>query len=210
MEFFKRYFRPTLSSIVASLVCLLLILTAAPLAYAQVAPGSSVFSYAGQRLTYRASLKAFTPANSATDFLVIQGSATRPVRVLRIWCNGISTANATYLLQAIKRSAADTGTLTAMTAVPLNSQSGLAATATVGSYAANPSVLGTAVGTVDIQELLTNTAATSSVENNTAMFDFSNQNLILNGAAETLALNGNGASPTAGFAANCTVEWSES
>lgn len=177
-----------------------------PIAEAQTVQ-SSVYSYPGQRVTYSATKVGFGPASSATDFLVITGSASKPVRVNSIRCNGVSTAAAAALIQVVKRSAADTGTRVAMTAVPLNSISP-AATAVVGTYAANPT-LGAAVGTVAAGLLQTTTLASNALAAPDLVFDFSNQSVILNGVAQILALNANAASLSAGAAINCAVNWSE-
>lgn len=168
-----------------------------------------VYTTPVQQITYRAAVLALAPASSATDFFTITGSATKQVRVKRIACNGISTAAATAIVQVVKRSTANSaGTATTPTKVPLNTAAGIAATGVVRAYTANPT-LGTAVGTIAVAELTTNTVATSAFNNSGVVFDFRDQWVVLNGTAQVLALNGNAASFTSGAALNCEVEWSE-
>lgn len=172
-------------------------------------PSGVVGTFPAQGNTYSANITALAPAASATDLLYITGKASGIVSVRKLYCSGVSTANAAAVLKVVKRSAANTlGTSTTPTKVPYNSAYGLAAGAVVRAYTANPTV-GTAVGDVAVGELVTGPAASATVVNPTLVFDFTNQNIILNGAAEGLAINGNGASFTSGAALNCGVEWQE-
>lgn len=171
---------------------------------------SSVYAYPGQRPFYSATKVGLSPASSATDFFTIIGSATKPVRVISLSCSGTSTAAATALVQVVKRSAANTtGTSAAATAVPFSSVYP-AATAVVKSYTVNPGGLGASVGVVAVGNLTTTTAASTAVSGPTLTFDFSEQNIILNGVAQTLALNANAASFSSGASLNCTAKWAES
>lgn len=161
-----------------------------------------------QQQTYAAAITALAPASSATDLFTITGAASKTVQVRRFVCSGVSTAAAAAVIKVIKRSTANSaGTATTPTKVPYNSAIGVAASATVRAYTANPTV-GTAIGDVAVGELVTGPAA-SATGNPPLVFDFSNQNIFLNAATEVLAVNGNGASLSAGAAVNCSVEWSE-
>lgn len=212
MKLFRSLFAGPIGAVnlLKTALVLLLVLSMAEPAAAQYAPQSAVYTVPSQMRTFAATKVALAPAASATDFFTIRGSASTPVRVRRISCSGTSTAAATALVQVVKRSAVNTGgTSAASTAVAYNSTPGIAATATVLSYTANPSALGTAVGPIAAGNLTTNTLATSAVLAPTLVFDFSNQFVFLNGAAEVLALNANAASFTAGASLSCSVEWSE-
>lgn len=165
-----------------------------------------------KRQTYSAAVTALAPAASATDFLTVTGSATAAVRIDRVSCSGISTAAATATVNALVRSTANTvGTSAAMTAVPHDSFDG-AATATALSYTANPTT-GALVGVIRSGKLSTNTAATSAFGAQTLTWDFNpygpQQEVVLRGIAQVFALNGAGASFTAGTALNCDVTWTE-
>lgn len=162
-----------------------------------------------QLRTYRATTLNLAPAASATDFFTIQGVAGRQVRVRKLFCSGISTANASALVQVVKRSTLDTtGTSTSPAAVPLNATSA-AAGAVVKAYTVNPGALGTAIGAIAADFLVTNTLASATIANDDLTFDFSNQFVMLNSATQQLALNANAQSFTAGTAVSCTAEWTE-
>lgn len=165
-----------------------------------------------RRTTYMATVKALAPAASATDFFTLTGSATTTVRVLSASCDGVSTAAATANVVALLRSTANaTGTHSAPTAVPLDSNNA-AATATVLAYTANPGTLGTLIGNIDTKSLTTNTAASSAFLSQPTIFDFNagdEQQVVLRGATQVFALNGAAASFTSGAALNCTVKWTE-
>lgn len=199
-----KYFRSMTGAIAA-----LAMLAASPAALAQVGPGGTMAVFPQQFNNYAATVAALAPAASATDLVTITGVANSQVRVRKMYCTGISTANATALLKVIKRSTANSaGTATTPTKVPLNSAYGVAASAVVRAYTANPTV-GTAIGDIALGELTTGPRASATLVPNTVVFDFSNQNVILNSASEVLAINGNGASFTSGAALDCGVEWQE-
>jgi len=166
--------------------------------------------------TYQATYQAVTAAASATDIVVVGGSATKTIFVKRMTVSGISTADGTSSVALIKRSTADTlGTPITPSAtaggqlVPLDSANA-AATATVVAYSANPTT-GTAVGIVAGGRLRTSVAATSAAGGQ-LVFDFSSTNdqaLTLRGVAQQLALSGLGSSLVAGAVLTVTVEWLE-
>lgn len=169
-------------------------------------------------VTYSAAFVALAPAASATDFLTITGSATKTVFVRSVSCSGISTAAATATINGVVRSTANTGG-TAVTPsataggqlVPHDSTAS-AATAAVAAYTANPTT-GTLVGIVRSDKLTTTTAASSAVNGQPLMVwrfgDNQDQSVVLRGATQVFALNGAGASFSAGTALNCSVEWIE-
>lgn len=173
---------------------------------AQAQP-TTTYTYSGQNRTYSAAVTALAPASSATDLITLSGVAGKSIQLRKVTCSGISTAAAAAVLKVVKRSTLDTaGTSTSPTAVPLNSAQP-AAQAVIKQYTANPTV-GTAVGDVASGELVTGPAA-SATGNPPLVFDFTNQQVFLNSATELVAVNGNGASLSAGAALNCTVEWQE-
>lgn len=175
-------------------------------------PGNSiVINTPAKKATYSASIVALAPAASATDFVTLTGSATATVRVTRAECSGITTANATATIEALVRSTANTvGTPAAMTAVPHDSNDA-AASATVTAYTANPTT-GTLVGIVRAAKITTGPAASATVVPAPVIWDFTapgQQEVVLRGIAQVFALNGAGASFSAGAALNCAVSWTE-
>lgn len=180
-------------------------------AFAQSSSGITLTSPVTAR-TYSATITGLAPAASATDFLTVTGVANHIVRVTRAECSGTATAAGAATVVALVRSSADSGgTSTTLTAVPADSSDG-AAGATVKSYTANPTA-GTLVGNVraDYLGLAANASAVAAAP---LVWDFGPRpatrlGVVLRGANQVFALNGNGASFPAGTALNCSVEWVE-
>ena len=162
----------------------------------------------GTKTTYSNGALGFTPAATPTDFWQILGSGTKTVRVLRITLSGISTGGATVSTQIIKRSTASTGgTPSAQTTVSHDSNDA-SATAVVNTFGANPSPLGTSLGTCRAQNLNLGVAGSAGE----IVWDFTVRNgkgLVLRGAAQSLNLNWNGAAVPAGTVLTIDVEFSE-
>lgn len=163
--------------------------------------------------TFSAAIHNLAPAASATDFFVISGAAGVTVKVSQIACTGVSTAAATALVDAIVRSTADTtGTSTTLTNVAhdINDATGLAV---VKAYTANPGALGTSVGLVRSGLLTTNTLAASAFNSAPLVWNFGgatgNEEVVLRGATQSLALNANAQSFSAGAALDCSATWTE-
>lgn len=146
------------------------------------------------KATYCAASAYFTPVASATDLALINGSASKTIRVLKIFLNYKATAAGSTDLenfQVIKRSAANSGgTATTLTNVPLNSTSA-AASAVAKNYTANPTP-GATVGTIATGQC-TGGAITGDA-NTIVLFDADKygQACDLIGTAQGLAVNHNG------------------
>jgi hypothetical protein len=161
--------------------------------------------------TYSA-MVTFTPPATPTDMMIIEGSATKTIRVLRVEVNGTSTANSLNKIFIIKRSTADTtGTFVADAATPFDS--GFAATTVnrVGHFTANPGALGTAVGTGMAGLVLCGVTATGGVNDRLvfAFGDIIGAPITLRGVAQCLAVNFNGAALPAGLVITITIYWTE-
>lgn len=160
---------------------------------------------------YSAGSAAFTPPAAPTDMVSIQGSASKTVRVTRLWLSATQTTAGTNTWFIIKRSTADTaGTSTTLTNVPLDSTSA-AATAVIKTYTANPT-LGSAVGNLQVLKLFTPTTSTSPAVGLYQM-DFTLEGqfkgIVLRGTTEMLVLNFGGAALPAGLSVVVSVEWIE-
>lgn len=194
----------------AALAAVILSLGIGPVS-AQIAP-PFVLSGNLTQPTYSASIGGLVPAASATDWFTITGSAGKLITVIDLRCVGLSTANAAQPITMLRRSTANSaGTSTTPTAVPHNTASP-AATAVVRAYTANPTV-GTLIGNLRSHLIVTGPAATATVENGVMVWNFGTaspgQGIQLNGTGAVLALNGNGASYSAGTAFSCSVTWTE-
>lgn len=162
--------------------------------------------------TYSAFFINATPAPTCTDFFTLVGSASKTVRVTRIWLTGFATAVAWLDVFLVMRTAANTGgTLaTAPTRVP-HASANAAVTATANLYSANPTGLGASAGNDRFTKLpcLTTTAVPFNAE---YVWDFrgpANQPLVLSGIAQCVAIFLNGATLPAGLALSGGVEWTE-
>lgn len=183
-------------------------------AWAQPKPMSVAATIPARVATYHAGILGLVPAASGTDFFTIQGSATNVVRVKSIECSGTTTAAATIAVQMVRRSTADTtGTSTTLSMVPSDT-SDPASTALVKAYTVNPGALGTIVGgPIRTGMLTTTTVASSAIEQTPQLgwvFGLNNdKEPTLRGVAQTLALNLNAASISAGALIACDVEYTE-
>ena len=163
-----------------------------------------------QRATYGLFLSGIAPAATPTDLLVVQGSATKIIRIKSIMIAGTATSAANIIANLIRRSAANTGgTVVAATAVARDTGND-AATATVNRYTANASALGTAVGTIDGGRLNLAPAANGSIDR--LMFQYTwqmDQAMVLRGVSQYLALNLGGAAWPAGGVLDISMMWTE-
>lgn len=161
------------------------------------------------KTTYSAVVNALTPPATPTDMVTITGSATKTIRIRRVELSTTQTTAGINTFFLVKRSTANSaGTSSSATAVPHDSNNA-AATATVLSYTANPT-LGTAVGNVRGTKLLT--PAATSLAQAPYEWDFDGplgQSIVLSGTSQVLALNFNGAALPAGLSVNCTITWTE-
>lgn len=167
------------------------------------------------RPTYAVSGTAVTPAAAATDIAVLNGSATRTVRLTRCQIQGKANAglgNYQIPIALIRRNTADSGgTCTAPQPIGYDTASPTAtsATATFMACTGNPTV-GLAAGTI-AEGLLGVTPAISGVAA-ALTFDFGTRNtqsVVLRGVAQGLAINMEGATIPAGTAVTYWCEWTE-
>lgn len=163
--------------------------------------------------TYTAVSRSLSPTSAnPTDIFTITGSATRTIRVTRMWVAAIQTTAASQELDIMIRSTANTGgTSTTSTNVPCDSTNPTA-TATVRGYTVNPTGLGTLVGIARSTKFFI--PAGGTVDQEEYFYDFTQngtvQGEVLRGTTQVLSLNwGNGAALTTGLNLNLTIEWTE-
>lgn len=164
-------------------------------------------TYEKSAATYSSSVNVAAAA-AATDVAVLTGSASKTVYVTKVIISGIQTTAGLNEVLLVKRSTADTGgTSTAGTAVPHDSADA-AATATLAAYTANPTALGTSVGTLrrNYQPI----GGATSVVNPVVTYELGDKGkpIVLRGIAQQLAVNLNGATLTGGTF-DVTYEWFE-
>jgi hypothetical protein len=199
-----------LHKVLASLLALFT-LAFCPAAYAgsygevQLAP-----SY---KASYRASTGYFTTAASATDVAILNGSASKTVKVTNIWLTqGGVTSGALSKYFVIKRSTANSGgTSTTATSVPLDSSNAAASVSGLKLYTANPTP-GSTVGPIADDALYTGSSSGSLADAPRVLIyhaDPFSQACVLRGTAEGLAVNFNGVTNPQSTSVSITYEWTE-
>jgi hypothetical protein len=159
--------------------------------------------------TYAYTATDVTPVATATDVVVIAGSATKTIRIKSVCIGGTATAASVYDVYLYKRTVADTGG-TATNPVPVQFDSNSSAAAsTVSLYTANPTV-GTGVLISGSKMVLVN-GATPAAQNLQNCWDFGRggSKPILRGVAQSLAISHNGAAVPSGASIYYTVTWTE-
>lgn len=164
---------------------------------------------------------SFTPAATPTDLVIIEGSATKTIRIISMAIGTTNTAAGSQQFFLIKRSTADTtGTfVSAGTPVPVDSNNSAATANRVGHFTANPGALGTAVGTINTVRVGTPVAIPATwagIRENADVEmipwmngSFLDQPITLRGVAQTLAVNFNGVALVAGQTHTYRVVWME-
>lgn len=169
--------------------------------------------------TYSSAFFGLVPPASATDIICIAGSATKTVRLQGIRLSGSGTA-ISIPVTIVKRASVDTGgTPAATTANPgvvtqiMKRDSGnAAATATLISYTANPTITDTAPTYLDSFQMAFAAAATGPAV--VIVLDYSRDavNLqqlpTLKSAAEQICINFNGATVTSPLLTG-SIAWTE-
>jgi hypothetical protein len=169
-------------------------------------------SIEGTKATYSAGIGAFTGSAASADFFVIQGSATKTVRVRRIIVSGFADTPDIIQLLVVRRSTTNTGgTPTVLTNVSHDSTNA-AATAVVAVYAAAPTQ-GTLVGAIRGYQLSLGAPAGPAHQLVIEAGDVGGQSFVLRGTGELLTLNLNGATALSTLAPGHNlaiyIEWTE-
>jgi len=167
--------------------------------------------------TYAAS-QGFSPgAFGATDFACLYGSATKTIKVRRIFFGAVGSALATDPVSVVLRSTASSGGTLAgvnVTSVASYDMTGPnpAGTAVIDPYTTSPSVLGTFAGTL-VDKFVTINGATTAVGPSPDMiFDWGvlGQPIVLRGTAQNVCLNGTNATGNLSTVTGVTTfEWTE-
>lgn len=165
-----------------------------------------------EKASFMAAVSGLVPAASATDILTIAGASNRVIKINQIQISGIATAAAAIPISLIRRSAVNTGgTSAALTAVLMDTaNTGTSAAASVLTYTANPSGLGTAVGTVTTARMILSTAS-ASVGTAPIVISFERmymKPLTLRSASELLCIN-YGGSTASGNSLDISISWTE-
>jgi hypothetical protein len=163
------------------------------------------------RATYSIGVSNFAIASGATDVTILNGSATKTVRVTRILFSMTTTTAAVVPVIIIKRSTANAGGTTGIAAITPHDSNNAAATAGNLFYAANATTLGTTVGTMIRAAKYFSEVATPTSPAEVLEWTFGQngeQPPTLRGTAQGLAINLNGTT-IAGATMTCIITWTE-
>jgi hypothetical protein len=157
--------------------------------------------------TYGIASVANTPAATPTDVAILNGSATKTVKIKRVTVSGLATTAGSLNVSIVKRTTANTGGTSTAPSIAQFDSLDATATAVPKLYTANPSALGTGVA-LSTQTLNFGVAGAAG----TVIFDFANRNdkaICLHGVAEGLAINLNGGAVPTGGTFGYTIEFEE-
>lgn len=165
--------------------------------------GNMIVSTQAAKVTCSAAFNT-TAYVTPTDLAIINGSATKTVKIIRMNLSAANTVAPNYTeLFFIKRSTADSGgTPTAVTPVVWDSADA-ACTATVTKFGSAPTT-GTAVGTA-----LDYIVVSDYPQTQLGDFGVNSKPIILRGVAEGLAMNFGGAAWPANTTLAVSITWTE-
>lgn len=150
---------------------------------------------------------AISPAATPSDVVILNGSASKSVRITRVEISMSATAAGIQDVALVRRSAVNTGgTATTPTPVP-HISTDAAASAVLSQYSANPTT-GATVGTVREGKL----AVSASGGLASVVWEFPltrGKGLTLTGVAQGLAINFGGAALLTGEVLAYSIEWIE-
>jgi hypothetical protein len=172
------------------------------IADASTAVIGSVVSVSGTKATYTYAVSATAPYATPTDWVVIRGSGTKTVKILRVELSGAATSATEVIFTFKKHTVANTGgTSTTPTPMQHDSSDG-AATAVVLLYSAAPTIDATATIWKTVRMTLALAPAATSANPDRYVYDYGvepYEPLTLRGVAQEFAINFAGvAVPTGG------------
>lgn len=165
----------------------------------------------GTRATYRYVAQDITPVATATDVLVLSGSASKVVRVTKVSIVGTATAASIYDHYVVKRTAANTGGTSTTPTAAVSDSTDPAQSATLRLYTANPSALGAGV-TIEANKTYLSASTTPGAAALPSIYSFGVRNdkaIVLRGTSQSIAINFNGQAVPAGSSLYLAIEWTE-
>ena len=161
------------------------------------------------RATYAMFITGYVPPANPTDFLTITPSGSKLARIKSLVFAGAATAASNIIVNVMRRSTANTGgTSAAKVGVPRDTLND-ASTMNIQLYSANPTSLGTAVGTIDGGRLNLAPAANGGIDRLIYQYSWLNDQALIVRPNDFLALNLAGAAWPAGGVLDFGVMWSE-
>ena len=162
------------------------------------------------RGAYSLFIAGFVPVANTTDFLEIQGSSTKTIKIRQIILSGTATAASNILPFILRRSTTATGSTPTTQALAKRDPGNDAATAVIRTFQGSNPTTGTLVSTVDGGRLNIAPAANGGIDRCVFQFSWLNeQPLTLRGTSDFLCLNLAGAAWPAGGALDIAIALTE-
>lgn len=162
----------------------------------------------GWKATYSATVVSNAAYATPTDLLVLPGSATKTVRLVRFDISSAATAAGMYTVHLVKRTAANSGgTSAAMTITKFDSNDA-AATAAPVTYSVVPTSVGAGSDIAAIRLF----QATLTTQPERLVFLFGNgpmEAVVLRGVAQAFAVNFGAVALPSGSIFDMTIYWTE-
>ena len=165
----------------------------------------------GTRSTLHHVAQDITPVATATDVVVLSGSASKVIRVTKVSIVGTATAASIYDHYIIKRTTANTGGTSSNVTAAQSDSNDAAQSGTLKIYTANPSALGTGVS-VEGNKTYLAAGVTPGAAALPYVYTFGTRNdkaIVLRGTAESLAINFGGQAVPSGANLYLSIEWTE-
>jgi len=172
----------------------------------------AVMEVGGQKATYTYAISATATYAAATDWIVIRGSATKLVKIVRFEISGVATAATDVIFTLQKHTVANTAGTSTNPAAVLHDSNDAAATALVLLYSAAPTIAGsnTIFRTVRLNLNIVPGASTAIPDRYVQEFGLGPyEPLTLRGVAQEFALNLGGGTITAGGLYDVVIVWTE-
>ncbi|SRR6266550_26318 len=169
---------------------------------------------AGSKATYTYTIASTAPYATPTDWVVLRGSATKLIKVMRIEYSGVATAaTAGNYIRAVKHTIANTGGTSTNPAVIKHDSNDGAATGLILLYTVAPTIDGTSTIWKNIRltyGLVTAAAGTWSQDR--YVYDYGQEPyepMTLRGVAQELAFNFNSVAIPSGGVYDLSITWTE-
>ena len=166
----------------------------------------------GSKATYAYTIQATAPYATPTDWIVIRGSATKTIKIVRLEFSGAATAATEVIFALKKHTIANTGG-TNTTPTPMQHDSAdAAASATVLLYSVAPTIDASATFWKNIRLDLAVAPAASTNNPDRYVYNYAaeiGEPLVLRGVAQEMAVNFAGAAVPSGGVYDVAITWTE-
>lgn len=172
----------------------------------------SIVTNNGTKATYTYTISATAPYATPADYIVIRGTASKTVRIVRVEISGAATAATEVIYTLKKHTIANTsGTATNPTPVQHDSNDA-AASATVLLYSAAPTTDASATIWRNVRLTLAVAPAATTVAPDRFIYNYGaeiGEPLTLRGVAQEFALNLGGGALPSGAVLDVAITWTE-